>query len=210
MKRASFFLPDDLRERLAAESRRSGVPVAELVRRYLDIMTPPITVGFGELRKYIDREGFLKVVALSAREGKLLVAPDYGFSNFELWVDADWVTFPEPAEQVPAPLMKRSNPPGTHQELRLNMMAPAPEKSDTADLPRMNVHPMPEEQKRVLLDRTAKEILDYWGVEARPESSPAPVPTTCGICHQPFPSKAAKRRHVRDAHSTPAPEKPKP
>src|SRR5216684_1660591 len=104
MKRTSFFLPDDLRVRLATESQRSGVPVAELVRRYLDAMAPPVMIGFGELRRYIDRQGLLKVFVLSAREGKLLVEPgETGVEGLfkataEIWVDANLVTFPEPGK----------------------------------------------------------------------------------------------------------------
>jgi hypothetical protein len=105
MKRASFFLPDDLRDRLATESQRSGVPVAELVRRYLNAMAPPITLGFGELRKYLDRDGFLKVRVLSAREGKLLVSPGDDFTQADIWVDAEYVQFPEIADPTPAPFV---------------------------------------------------------------------------------------------------------
>jgi hypothetical protein len=136
MKRTSFFLPDDLRDRLAAESQRSGVPVAELVRRYLDAMTPPVTVGFGGLRRYVDRQGLLKVFVLSAREGKLLVEPgETGFEGMvkpaaEIWVDASLVTFPETV----GPLLNRSIP-ETPPGLRLNQDAPLdePEQSTPGD-----------------------------------------------------------------------------
>jgi len=171
MKRASFFLPDDLRDRLAAESQRSGVPVAELVRRSLDATVPPITVGFGELRRFLDRQGFLKVLVLSAREGKLLVEPDNYEGRIQFWVDASLVSFPEPPKPIPAPLLSQPIR-ETPLDLRLNM-------------------------------------------QADPELT-SPKPTTCGICGEPFPSRAAKRRHVRDAHSAPPttvlvskPEEPK-
>src|SRR6266849_7655430 len=207
MKRTTIWLPEDLADRLTVESARTGIKAAELIRRAVAAVTPPIRASAGELRKRIDRAGILNVFVLDARDGQLLVEPGGGFeglfeSTVQIWVPANLVTFPETAESIPGPLLNRSileTPP----ELRLNLIAAAPEKSHTADLPRMNVHPMPEEQKRVLLDRAAKEILDFQGVEARPESSPAPVPTRCGICKELFPSKAAKKRHVRDAHSTP-------
>ena len=98
MRRASFFLPDDLRNRLAVESHRSGVPVAELVRRYLDAMTPPVTMGMGELRKYVDRQGLLKVLVLSARDGKLLVEPDDNKWQIQIWVDSNLVSFAEESQ----------------------------------------------------------------------------------------------------------------
>jgi hypothetical protein len=121
MKRTSFFLPDDLRDRLAAESQRSGVPVAELVRRYLDAMTPPITIGFGGLRKYVDRQGSLKVLVLSAREGKLLVEPggDF-FNNVQIWVDANLVRFED------QPVVPQVAGESTEQSLRLNIKADEP------------------------------------------------------------------------------------
>jgi len=124
MKRASFFLPDDLRDRLAVESQRSGVPVATLVRRYLDAMTPPITIGMGELRRYVDQQGFLKVLVLSAREGKLLVEPGGDlFSGVQIWVDANLVRFDEPV--VPQMPGRES----AEQSLRLNKAAaPKPEE----------------------------------------------------------------------------------
>ena len=134
MKRASFFLPDDLRDRLAAESKRSGVPVAELVRRYLDAMTPPITIGFGDLRKYIDRDGFLKVRVLSARQGKLLVSPGDDFTHADIWVDADYVQFPEIADSIPPLLLNRAIP-ETPPGLRMNMMIARPKKSDRPEDP---------------------------------------------------------------------------
>ena len=96
MKRASFFLPDDLRDRLAAESQRTGIPVAELVRRSLEATTPPLTIGMGELRRYMDREGYLKVFVLSARDGKFLVEPGDGDlfkPAVNIWVDASLVRF---------------------------------------------------------------------------------------------------------------------
>jgi hypothetical protein len=96
MRRASFFLPADLRDRLAAESQRSGVPIAELVRRYLEATVPPVAIGFGKLRRFVDRDGLLKVRVLSAREGKLLVNPGDDFNNVELWVDADLVRLEDP------------------------------------------------------------------------------------------------------------------
>ncbi|SRR6266446_4021305 len=131
MKRTSFFLPDDLRDRLAAESKRSGVPVAELVRRYLDAMTPPVTIGFGGLRRYVDRQGFMRVFVLSAREGKLLVEPgETGLEGLfkptaEIWVDADLVRFEEtqPALFVPP----KPNP--LADMLKLNIKA-TPEKDE--------------------------------------------------------------------------------
>jgi hypothetical protein len=128
MKRASFFLPDDLRDRLAAESRRSGVPVAELVRRYLDAMAPPLTIGFGELRKYLDRQGLLKVFVLSARAGKLLVEPgETGVVGlFEpmasIWVDARLVQF---EDQPAVPQVAGES---AEQSLRLNIKADEPDK----------------------------------------------------------------------------------
>ena len=108
MKRASFFLPDDLRDRLAAESKRSGVPVAELVRRYLDAMTPPLVIGMGELRKFVDRQGYLPVFVLAAREDKLLIEPGGGSNGlFEpvasIWVAADLVRFAAPDEKPEDP-----------------------------------------------------------------------------------------------------------
>ncbi|SRR6266576_2142678 len=122
MRRASFFLPDDLRDRLAAESQRSGVPVAELVRRYLDAMTPPVTIGMGERRKYVDRWGVLKVLVLSAREGKLLVEPGGDlFSGVQIWVDADLVRFEGRPPMSP--------PAVTPGDLRLNLAA-APDKPE--------------------------------------------------------------------------------
>jgi len=143
MKRTSFWLPDDLRDRLAAESRRSGVPVAELVRRSLEATTPPITIGWGELRKHVDREGFLKVFVLSARDGKLLVEPGGGFDGMfqpmvQMWVDADFVRFEdepvvpqmpgrESAEQS-LRLNKAAAPPAT-PGLRTNMKAAPPKPS---------------------------------------------------------------------------------
>lgn len=126
MKRTSFFLPDDLRDRLAAESQRSGVPVAELVRRYLDAMTPPKTIGFGELRRYVDRQGLLKVFVLSAREGKLLVEPgETGAeglfkSTAEIWVDANLVRF----EDQPIPHIPAGE--SMEQSLRTNIKADEP------------------------------------------------------------------------------------
>jgi hypothetical protein len=129
MKRTSFFLPDDLRDRLAAESQRSGVPVAELVRRYLDAMAPPITIGFGGLRKYLDRQGSLKVLVLSAREGKFLVEPDgKDFSNIQIWVDANLVRFEEP--QAVQPTLFRHEPKldPVADMLRMNVQMDEPEE----------------------------------------------------------------------------------
>lgn len=128
MKRASFFLPDDLRDRLAAESQRSGVPVAELVRRSLDATVPPITVGMGGLRKFVDKQGQMTVFVLAAREDKLLIEPGAGFDGLfepmaQIWVPAKLVTFPE-MDPIPAPLL---NEPirKTPESLRLNkMLAP--------------------------------------------------------------------------------------
>jgi hypothetical protein len=131
MRRASFFLPDDLRDRLAAESQRSGVPVATLVRRYLDAMTPPVTIGFGELRKYLDRQGFLKVFVLSAREGKLLVEPgETGLEGLSqpvasIWVDASLVRFED--EPVASQMLGRES---AERSLRTNMMAAPTKKSE--------------------------------------------------------------------------------
>ncbi len=127
MKRTSFFLPDDLRDRLAAESRRSGVPVAELVRRYLDAMTPPVTIGFGGLRKYVDRQGVLKVFVLSARESKLLVEPgETGAEGlFEpvasIWVDANLVRFDEPQPVHPPLFQREPKPDPLADGLKLNL-----------------------------------------------------------------------------------------
>lgn len=121
MRRASFFLPADLRDRLAAESQRSGVPIAELVRRYLEAMVPPVAIGFGKLRRFVDRDGLLKVRVLSAREGKLLVNPGDDFSNVELWVDADLVRF----EDLPVG-SQMSGEESPEQSLRLNMKAEDP------------------------------------------------------------------------------------
>jgi hypothetical protein len=120
MKRASFFLPDDLRDRLAAESQRSGVPVAELVRRSLDATVPPITVGFGELRKFLDRQGFLRVLVLSAREGKFLVEPDNNEWRIQFWVDADLVRFEG------QPVVPQVAGESTEQSLRLNIKVDEP------------------------------------------------------------------------------------
>lgn len=36
MKRTSLFMPEQMLEKLAALSKRSGVPVSELVRRAID------------------------------------------------------------------------------------------------------------------------------------------------------------------------------
>jgi hypothetical protein len=81
MRRASFFLPDDLRDRLAAESQR-----------------PPLNIGMGDLRRYMDRVGYLKVFVLSARDGKFLVEPGDGTAGLfkpmlNFWIDASLVRF---------------------------------------------------------------------------------------------------------------------
>jgi hypothetical protein len=118
MKRASFFLPDDLRDRLAAESQRSGVPVAELVRRSLEATTPPLTIGMGELRRYMDREGHLKVFVLSARDGKFLVEPGDGDlfkPAVNIWVDAGLVRFEDQPVISQAPVVESAE-----RSLRLN------------------------------------------------------------------------------------------
>jgi hypothetical protein len=130
MKRASFFLPDDLRDRLAAESQRSGVPVAELVRRSLDATTPPLKVGMGELRRYMDREGYLKVFVLSARDGKFLVEPGDGDlfkPSVNIWVDADLVRFEDPLVVPQAPVVE-----SPELSLRMNkdLVEPKPSESE--------------------------------------------------------------------------------
>jgi hypothetical protein len=152
MKRASFFLPDELRDRLAAESRRSGVPVAELVRRSLESTTPPITIGMGELRKFVDKQGFLTVFVLAARENKLLIEPGGGSDGLfeplaQIWVPSKMVTFAETADPIPAPLLNRSIS-KTPPDLRLNMMATQPEKFDMADLLRTNVEAVDEPEEK--------------------------------------------------------------
>jgi len=161
MKRTTIWLPEDLADRLTVESARTGVKAAELIRRAVEAVTPPL---MGELRKRLDRVGNLKVFILSVREGECLVEPgETGYeglfkSTAQFWVPAYLVTLPESPEGL------------------RTMMALRPDKT-VADGFRTNLMMAPG----------------------------APVPTTCGICHQPFPSKAAKRRHVRDAHSAPIP-----
>lgn len=124
MKRTSFFLPEDIRNRLAVESRRSGVPVAELVRRSLDATTPPVTIGMGELRKFVDKQGLMTVFVLAARDGKFLVEPGAGFDGFfepmaQIWVPANMVKFS--AEPVSAPLPNQIHE--TPEAFRLNKRA---------------------------------------------------------------------------------------
>jgi hypothetical protein len=189
MKRTTIFLPEEMIARLDAESERTSVKTAELIRRAINAALPPVGVSAGVLRNRLDRDGLLKVFVLGAREGRLLVEPGGGFDGMfeplvQMWVPANLVTFPESAERdVDAFLASRPPQP---EELR-TMMAPAPEGFRTS----LRIPPSPEALESF---RTNKDIV-----------SGAPVPTTCGICHQPFPSKAAKRRHVRDAHSAPIP-----
>jgi hypothetical protein len=95
MKRTTVWLPDDLRDRLHAESDHSGVPVAELIRRRLDAQTPPLGITMGELVKVVDKTGMLKVLVLDAREGQLLVEPDDYEGKIQIWVANNLVTFPE-------------------------------------------------------------------------------------------------------------------
>lgn len=98
--------------------------MAELVRRYLDAMTPPIRIGFGGLRKYVDRQGLLKVFVLSAREDKLLIEPgEDGLEGMfkptaQIWVDANLVRF----DQSVIPQTRGGE--STEQSLRLNKAAP--------------------------------------------------------------------------------------
>lgn len=199
MKRTTIWLPEDLADRLTVESARTGIKAAELIRRAVAAVTPPIRASAGELRKRIDRAGLLNVFVLDARDGQLLVEPGGGFeglfeSTVQIWVPANLVTFPETAESIPGPLLNRSILETPHG-FRTNLMAAPPKKSDMADLLRTNIKAVDEPESVTVA-----------------ESSPAPVPTKCGICGQPFPSKAAKKRHVRDAHSTPPTtgEKPQP
>jgi len=111
LKRTTVWLPEDLRQRLAAEAERSRTSVAELVRRYLEVMTPPLGM-MGELQKHIDKNGLLRVFVLNAREGQLLVEPGDGSEGLfkamaQLWVDASLVTFPEEkaTSQVSTPVV---------------------------------------------------------------------------------------------------------
>jgi hypothetical protein len=186
MKRTTIWLPEDLADRLTVESARTGIKTAELIRRAVAAVTPPVRASAGELRKRIERLGFLNVRVLDARDGYLLVEPgDGGEGLFEsavsivqIWVPAHTVTFPETADPIPAALLARSIP-KTPPDLRLNLMAaPRKKPDDMGDLMRTNL--------------------------MIPAGS-LPVPSKCGICGAPFPSKAAKKRHVRDAHSTPIP-----
>ena len=47
----------------------------------------------GELRKVVDRTGFLRVLVLDARDGQLLVEPDDNKLQIQIWVDANLVQF---------------------------------------------------------------------------------------------------------------------
>ena len=106
LKRTTVWLPEDLRQRLAAESERAGKSIAELIRRYLESMTPPLVGSMGDSVKVIDRTGSLKVVVLNARDNgrKLLVEPADMEWLIQIWVDANLVTFPEEKPTAPAPV----------------------------------------------------------------------------------------------------------
>ena len=159
-------MPDDLIARLDAEAARSGVKPAELIRRCIDSVIPPVDPSHGELRSRIDRKGLLQVFVLDARSGRLLVEPGGGADGLfepmaQIWVPLNLVTFGETADPIPASLLRP--PVTTPMDLKLNLMAVGTDN---------------------------------------PAGSP-PVPSKCGICGEPFPSKAAKKRHARSAHSTP-------
>jgi hypothetical protein len=195
MAHLSIRIPDADLAWLKAEAARQDKDVStvlrELIHRAYDVTTSPLTASAGELAKRVDREGLLRVLVLGARKGQLLVEPDgAGFDNILLWVDADLVTFPETKDQIlamPQPPVSESS----WQSLRLNMMTAPPKKFDPpGDLLRTNL-----------------KISDE--PEARPQpTGSAPVPSICGVCKQPFPSKAAKRRHYKDAHSASSPDGP--
>lgn len=189
MKRTSIFLTPELEARLDAEAARTGIKVSALIRRCIDSVIPPVESSPGELRSRIDRAGLLKVFVLDARSGRLLVEPGDGMDGMfeplaQIWVPSNMVTFGETAESISGSLVNRRST-ETPPDLRLNLMAAPPKKSDPADLLRMNVQSTDEPESASVA-----------------ESSPAPIPTRCGICKELFPSKAAKKRHVRDAHST--------
>jgi hypothetical protein len=98
MKRTSLFLPEELTDRLRAESARSGVTVAELVRRACDAVTPPVDTRLGDLKPLLDKVGFLQVLVLNAREGKFQVEPHDPVKvagDVQLWVPSHLVTFPD-------------------------------------------------------------------------------------------------------------------
>jgi hypothetical protein len=107
LKRTTVWLPEDLRQRLAAESKRADKSIAELIRHYLESMTPPLVSSMGESAKLLDRTGFLKVLVLDARDNglQLLVEPDDFEGRIQIWVDANLVNFPNAKEtdiQLPA------------------------------------------------------------------------------------------------------------
>jgi hypothetical protein len=197
MKRTTIFLPEDLIARLNAEAVRARVKPAELIRRALDAFVPPVETSAGELRKRIDRAGLLKVFVLDARSGRLLVEPGGGVDGMfeplvQMWVPAHMVTFGEAADPTPAQLF-RPPVPAAWEGLKTNLRAAPPKNIDLPeDMLRLNIKLAPAQ-------------------ESKPTES-LPVPTTCGICGAPFPSKAAKKRHVRDVHTTPTlkPEEPTP
>jgi hypothetical protein len=112
LKRTTVWLPEDLRQRLAAESERAGKSIAELIRRYLESMTPPLVGSMGDSVKLMDRTGSLKVVVLNARDNgrKLLVEPADMEWLIQIWVDANLVTFPEQKQTAPVPPILHTSP----------------------------------------------------------------------------------------------------
>jgi hypothetical protein len=101
VKRTSLFLPEELIARLRAESDRSGVTVAELVRRACDAVVPPADVRLGDLKPLVDKVGFLEVLVLNAREGKLQVEPNdpTKLEGVAFWVPSHLVSFGDKGER---------------------------------------------------------------------------------------------------------------
>jgi len=135
MKRTTIWLPEDLANRLTVESARTGIKTAELIRRAVAAVTPPIRASAGELRKRIDREGRLKVFILDARDGKLLVEPgagDVGFfeSTVQIWVAADLVSFPDTAGLPVLGATTIPKPVSTPLDLKMNLSAKTDEPEE--------------------------------------------------------------------------------